>query len=205
MKTLRFLTVMAVVIAFTAIASTFVDWNKGKAYIVGNSVDDFSLKNTQGTTVSLSDFKDAKGFILVFTSLRCPYSYGYERKLEALQKTYGEQGYQVIAIDPTISETDIFHKTRKYIGSRTIGFSYLMDGEQTIAHRFGVQKVPQALIIRKEKGFNILKYVGAIENVSYNISQKDGFYLRDAMKILLKGKELPAMSMENFAGCQLGK
>lgn len=205
MKTLRFLTVVAVVMAFTAIASTFVDWNKGKAYVIGNSIADFSLKNTRGEAVSLSDFKDAKGFILVFTSLRCPYSYGYERKLATLQKAYGKQGYQVIAIDPTLSETDIFHKTRKYISSKAIGFPYLMDGEQKIAQQFGVQKLPQTLIIRKEKGFNILKYVGTINDLSYNISQKDGFYVEDALAILLKGEELPPVPKKNFAGCHLGK
>jgi len=36
-------------------------------YSVGDFAMDFSLKNVNGNMVSMSDYKDAKGFIVVFT------------------------------------------------------------------------------------------------------------------------------------------
>ena len=36
-------------------------------YIVGEKAEDFTLKDTDGKMVSLASYKDAKGFIIVFT------------------------------------------------------------------------------------------------------------------------------------------
>ena len=35
---------------------------------------DFSLPNVDGELVSLADYEDAKGFIVIFTCNTCPYS-----------------------------------------------------------------------------------------------------------------------------------
>ena len=40
--------------------------NESKGYKVGDVASDFKLKNVDGTVVSLADFKEAKGFIVVF-------------------------------------------------------------------------------------------------------------------------------------------
>jgi hypothetical protein len=48
------------------------------------AVDDFSLKNVDGKMVSLSDYKDAKGFIIVFTCNHCPFAKLYPPRLNEL-------------------------------------------------------------------------------------------------------------------------
>jgi glutathione peroxidase-family protein len=50
--------------------------------------------------VSLADYKDAKGFIVVFTCNHCPFSVKYEDRIIALDKKYKGKGYPVIAINP---------------------------------------------------------------------------------------------------------
>ena len=50
--------------------------------------------------VSLADFEDAKGFIVIFTCNTCPYSVAYEDRIIALDKKYKSKGYPVIAINP---------------------------------------------------------------------------------------------------------
>ena len=43
--------------------------------IVGEKmVDDFKLRNVDGHFISLKDFPDAKGFIVVFTCNHCPFA-----------------------------------------------------------------------------------------------------------------------------------
>ena len=59
---------------------------------------DFELENIDGKMVSMKDFKDAKGFIIVFTCNTCPYAVAYEDRVEALNKKYADKGYPVIAI-----------------------------------------------------------------------------------------------------------
>ena len=46
----------------------------GDGYQIGDVATDFSLPNVDGKMVSLSDFADAKGFIVIFTCNTCPYS-----------------------------------------------------------------------------------------------------------------------------------
>ena len=61
-----FSTVCAVVLTAAAVfASSFT--------VADNKVvSDFKLKNVDGKLVSLKDFPDAKGFIIVFTCNHCP-------------------------------------------------------------------------------------------------------------------------------------
>ena len=43
-------------------------------YKVGDKAADFKLENVDGNYVSLADYSDASGFIVVFNSKGCPYS-----------------------------------------------------------------------------------------------------------------------------------
>ena len=71
-----------------------------KGYQVGDTIEDFSLKNIDGKMVSLSDYSDAMGFVIVFTCNTCPYSVANEDRIIALDKKYKEAGFPVIAINP---------------------------------------------------------------------------------------------------------
>ena len=74
--------------------------DKTKGYKVGDVATDFSLKNVDGSMVSLADFSDAKGFIVIFTCNMCPYSVANEDRIIALDAKYKSKGYAVIAINP---------------------------------------------------------------------------------------------------------
>src|SRR6476659_4550372 len=69
-------------------------------YKVGDQADDFKLKNIDGRMVSLADYKDAKGFIVIFTCNHCPYAKAYEQRIMDLDKKYRSQGFPVVAISP---------------------------------------------------------------------------------------------------------
>ena len=53
-------------------------------YGVGDAVSDFKLKNVDGKTISLSDYKDSKGIILIFDFNTCPYSKAYNDRIISL-------------------------------------------------------------------------------------------------------------------------
>jgi len=56
-------TIMSTVLIF--LAATLI---AGEGFKVGDKASDFKLKNVDGKYVSLADFKDAKGFVVVFIS-----------------------------------------------------------------------------------------------------------------------------------------
>ena len=46
-------------------------------YKVGEQAADFSLKNVDGSMVSLKDYKGVNGYIVIFTCNTCPYAVMY--------------------------------------------------------------------------------------------------------------------------------
>ena len=58
----------------------------------GDKAIAFSLKNVDETTVSLSDYNDQKGVILVFTCNPCPFAKAYEKRIIQLDQKYASQG-----------------------------------------------------------------------------------------------------------------
>ena len=69
MKKLTILTIAILTLTVNAIA---------QGYQVGDKAADFKLKNVNGKMVSLADFKDAKGYVVIFTCNHCPFSIAYE-------------------------------------------------------------------------------------------------------------------------------
>ncbi|MDZ7774178.1 MAG: redoxin domain-containing protein [Bacteroidales bacterium] len=60
-----------------ALFSAFVLSAFAGGYEPGDKATDFSLKNIDGTYVSLSDYDEAEGFIVIFTCNHCPYAVKY--------------------------------------------------------------------------------------------------------------------------------
>ncbi|MDX1472502.1 MAG: redoxin domain-containing protein, partial [Flavobacteriaceae bacterium] len=54
--------------------SSFTTLNEGPGYDIGDIATDFKLENINGKMVSLADYKDAKGYIVIFTCKTCPYA-----------------------------------------------------------------------------------------------------------------------------------
>ena len=82
MKTIKIL--LAFVALFSLSAFSTINTNDG--YKVGDLATDFKLQNVDGKMISLADYKDVKGFIVVFTCNTCPYEVAYEDRIIELDK-----------------------------------------------------------------------------------------------------------------------
>jgi peroxiredoxin len=197
-KTLLVLAVFAVATAFT------VGADKG-GYKVGDAATDFKLENVDGKMVSLSDYKDAKGFIVVFTCNHCPYSVAYEDRIIALDKKYKSKGYPVIAInpnDPAAQPEDSQELMKVRAKEKGFTFPYLFDKGQKIYPQYGATRTPHVYILEKEGGKNIVQYIGAIDNNSRDASAVTEKYAEDAVDALLAGKK-PSKTNTRAIGCSI--
>lgn len=79
-----------------------------KGYDIGDTATDFKLKNVDGRIVSLSDYKDANGFIIIFDCSACPYSKAYNHRIIALNDKYFPKGFSVITINANDGSGDSF-------------------------------------------------------------------------------------------------
>ncbi len=194
-KSILLVTVLLATTAFTLKTNT--------GYGVGDAIEDFSLKNVDDTMVSLSNFNNAKGFVLVFTCNMCPYSVANEDRLIALDKKYKEKGYPVIAInpnDPKASKGDSFEDMKVRAKEKGFTFPYLFDEGQKVYPKFGATKTPHVYIVNK-KNMKI-EYIGAIDNSSRNPDAVSEKYVENALDALLASKKIEKTNTRAI-GCSI--
>ena len=193
-----------VLLVFFAVATAFTI-SSSEGYKIGDTVEDFSLKNIDNSMVSLADYKEAKGFIVVFTCNHCPYSKMYEERIIALDKKYKTKGYPVIAInpnDPAASNGDDFDSMKERAEIKGFTFPYLFDEGQKVYPKFGATRTPHVFILKKENEKNILSYIGAIDNNARNVKAVTVKYVENAVEALLANQSIKETTTKAI-GCSI--
>ena len=176
-----------------------------EGYSVGDYATDFSLMNIDDNMVSLADYPEAKGFIVVFTCNHCPYAVANEDRVIALDAKYKEQGYPVIAInpnDPEVNEEDSFENMKIRAEEKGFTFPYLLDEGQEIYPQYGATKTPHVYVLEKTDEGNRVAYIGAIDdntNEPENVTEK---YVENAVDALITGEEI-AVTETVAIGCSI--
>jgi peroxiredoxin len=174
-------------------------------YKVGDKATDFKLKNVDGKMVSLADYKNAKGYIIVFTCNHCPYAQAYEARIMALDKIYAPKGYPVIAIspnDPVGEPQDSYANMQKRAAERKYTFPYLIDEVQDISHEYGVTATPHVYVLQKTSSGNIVQYIGAIDDDTEGKNPNKNNYVQKAVNALLNGSK-PEITSTKAIGCSI--
>ena len=181
------------VLALAVQTSVFAQGSAGKGYKPGDVATDFKLKNVDGKFVSLADYSKAKGYIVVFTCNHCPYAVAYEDRIIALDKKYASKGYPVIAInpnDPAAQPKDSYQAMQVRAKEKAFSFPYLFDDGQKVYPQYGATKTPHVFVLNKEKGKNVVRYIGAIDNNYADAADVSERYVEAAVDALLAGKEV---------------
>ena len=176
-----------------------------EGYKIGDIARDFSLKNVDGKNVALADFKNAKGYIVVFTCNHCPFSKAYESRIMGLDKKYSSLGYPVIAINPNDVKTvpeDSYDNMVALAKEKNYTFPYLYDESQQIASTYGAARTPHVFVIQKVNGNNVVKYIGAIDNNADDANKVTAKFVENAVDALLAGKEIP-LAETKAIGCTI--
>ena len=174
-------------------------------YEVGDSATDFKLKNVDGKMVSLSDYKDAKGYIVIFDCNTCPYSKAYNERIIALNKKYASKGFPVLAInanDPDISPGDSFEEMKSQAKRKNYDFPYLIDESQEVARTYGATNTPHVFVLNKAGNALKVEYIGAIDDNSRDASAVTKKYVEEAVDALLKNKNAPTTKTKAI-GCTI--
>ena len=200
MKTIKIILMLLVVASISAFT-----YDNSRGYKVGDEASDFTLKNIDGKMVSLADYKDAKGFIVVFTCNMCPYSVANEDRLIALDKKYKNKGFPVIAInpnDPEVSKGDSFEAMKVRAKEKGFTFPYLFDEGQKVYPKYGATRTPHVYILNKKKEKLIVEYIGAIDDNSRDENNVKERFVENAVDALIKG-EKPTKTDTRAIGCSI--
>lgn len=168
-------------------------------------VDNFSLINVDGHYISLNDYTDAKGFIIIFTCNHCPFAKLYPPRLNQLNNKYKSLGIPLIAISSTDTiqfEEDTYLKMIAKSAAEDFNFPYLYDNQQVVAKNFGAQKTPHAYVIWKENNKWVVKYNGAIDDNGAEPEKVQINYVAKAVEALLNDKKISIVETKSI-GCQI--
>jgi len=185
------------IFSFVLITQTF-------AQNENNSIG-FSLKNIDGNSVSLKDYPNAKGFIIVFTCNHCPFAKLYPKRLNTLNKKYEKAGFPLIAIsstDTVLYAEDTYDNMVIKAKKEKFNFPYLYDSTQSVAKLFKAERTPQAFVLLKENNNWVIKYNGAIDDNGAEPKKVKVDYVSEAVDALLKNQKVLITETKSI-GCKI--
>ena len=176
-----------------------------QGYKIGDKVADFKLKNVDGKMVSLADYKNAKGFVVIFSCNHCPYVKAYEDRMIELHKKYESKGFPVIAInsnDPAAVPEDSYDKMIERAKEKSFPFAYLFDEGQKVYPVFGAARTPHVFVLSKKGKDMVVEYIGAIDDNYKDAAAVKEKYVEKAIDALLDGKS-PEVKETKAVGCSI--
>ena len=174
-------------------------------YEIGAVVADFKLKSVDNQTISLTNFKDKKGLVVIFTSNHCPFAKAYEDRIIALDKKYDALGYAVVSInssDASAYDEDSFDNMKARAKEKGYTFPYLQDESQAVAKAFGATRTPHAFILKNDGGKFTVQYIGTIDDNAQDPASVSKHYIEDAVNNLLAGKPVVTTTTK-AVGCAI--
>ncbi|MFC2116941.1 thioredoxin family protein [Bacteroidota bacterium] len=174
-------------------------------YNVGDKASDFKLENIDGKYVSLADYPDAKGFVVVFTCNGCPYAKAYQDRIVELDKKYKSKGFPVIAINSNntdIKPDDDLAAMKKRAEEKGFTFPYLKDANYEVYKEYGATRTPHIYVLAKQDAELVVSYIGAIDDNYQDASHVKEPYLANAIDALLADME-PEPKFTKAIGCTI--
>lgn len=156
----------------------------------GDKAPDFNLPGVDGNNYSLSDFKDKKVLVVMFTCNHCPYVQAYEDRLIALQREFKDKGVSFVAINPNDDKgypEDSFENMVKRAKEKGFNFPYLRDKFQNVARAYGASHTPHIFVFDEDRR---LRYTGKVDDNWREPNKVKERYLRDVILALLDQKEI---------------
>ena len=159
---------------------------------LGMEAPDFSLPDTDGDTVTLDDFDDADGLLVVFMSNHCPYVKHLKEALAEFGREYTDRGLGMVGInanDPERYPDDSPERMKEEAERFDYPFPYLFDADQEVAKAYGAACTPDFFLF---DGEGRLVYRGQFDDSRPgNDRPVTGKDLREAADRVLAGEEVP--------------
>ena len=194
-------------ILFLSIVFCFNPWRYnlfGQNIISEKSIKDFALLNVDGKYLGTKDFKNARGFIIIFTCNHCPFAKLYTKRINELQKKYSKHQIYLLAInsmDSLVFEDEGWTTMKARAIQEKYKFPYLQDPEQVVAKLFNAEFTPSAYVLWKVNNEWVVKYRGAIDDNGENPKIATP-YISNTISELLGNKKVT--NPETFAmGCRI--
>lgn len=170
---------------------------------LGTQAPDFTLTNTDGQRVSLSDFRDKKALVIIFMCNHCPYVKHVAPELTRVSNEYMPKGVGFLGIssnDVVAHPEDSPEMMKAEAAKQGYKFAYLYDADQSVAMAYNAACTPDIFVFDSA---HRLVYRGQLDD-SRPKSDKPltGNDLRTALDCILAGKQI-SMEQRPSIGCNI--
>ena len=162
--------------------------------LAGNTAPEFSLPELEGELHHLSGYR-GRLVVLNFWSAECPWAERADRQL----LEYLEQWPDKVILLPVASNANEAPEMLARVAAERGLPPVLHDTQRQVADLYGAQTTPHLFLI-DEAG--ILRYQGALDDVTFRRRQPTQHYLRQAVDALLAGRQ-PEPTQTQPYGCAL--
>jgi peroxiredoxin len=170
---------------------------------LGSKAPAFRLPDTDGSLVSLDDFKDAPALLVMFICNHCPYVKHVREELARLGRDYRAKGVAVVAIsanDVTAHPDDSPERMAEEKQAAGYTFPYLYDESQETAKAYQAACTPDLYVFDRNRA---LVYRGQLDDSRPgNNLPVTGRDLRAALDAVLAGQPA-AETQKPSIGCNI--
>jgi peroxiredoxin len=161
---------------------------------LGSPVPDFELTDIHGNTHRLSEYR-GRIVIVNFWSYECPHSERTDKAILAMFVQW-QDDVSMLTIASNLNETAEAVKTASE--ARRLP-NVLLDANCRVANLFEAQTTPHVFVIDRE---GILRYRGAVDDVTFRQRTPSRFFLDEAVESLLAG-QFPTLTESPAYGCAI--
>jgi len=161
---------------------------------LNQSAPDFELLDLQGSLHRLSDYR-GRIVIVNFWSCECPHSERTDRSTMACLVQWGAD-VEMLSIAANRSES--ISSVAEAANARRLP-RVLLDAEHFVADLYEAVTTPHVFVVDRD---GILRYRGAVDDVTFRQRKATRFFLEEAVEALLDG-HLPALEATPAYGCTI--
>jgi len=162
----------------------------------------FTLKDTEGRNVSLTDFGDQKAIVVAFIGTECPLGNLYVGRLKELHAEFAGRDVQFLAINS--NSQDSAEEVAEHAHKREIPFPILKDANGRVADMFGARRTPEVFLLDAS---GVIRYRGRVDDqhgIGYTRTRPTRRDLAEAIEDVLAGKPV-SVSTTEAVGCCIGR
>jgi peroxiredoxin len=166
---------------------------------INYSAPDFELPDLEGRPHRLSEYR-GKIVIINFWSCECPHSARADKDIMAMfvQRTAQVWRNDVVMLSIASNRSENVEALRNAANARNLP-TVMLDALCFVADLYEAQTTPHVYVIDRD---GILRYRGAVDDVTFRQRIPSRFFLREAVESLLEGR-LPALTESPAYGCTI--
>ncbi|MCL2670216.1 MAG: TlpA family protein disulfide reductase [Syntrophaceae bacterium] len=107
---------------------------------------DFILKDLEGQQFRLSDHREKRPVLIIFSTTWCTFCESEIPHFKSLHAKYGQQGLEIVNIDIRESQT----KVASFAAQHQLPYQILLDEDATVSRIYEILGVPSLVLVGKD-------------------------------------------------------